>query len=68
MRAGQGQELATRDEPARAEVYGEFQRILEAERKAASSVTVLDMVQRTDARELEGREVRAVTEGAGQTG
>jgi membrane protein len=44
LRAGQGQELATSDEPARTEVFGEFQQILEAERKAASAVTVLAMV------------------------
>jgi membrane protein len=49
LRAGQGQELATSDEPARAEVYGEFQQILEAERKAASAVTVLAMVGRVEA-------------------
>ena len=48
LRAGQGQELATRDEPARTGVYGEFERILEAEEKAASSVTVLMMVNRTE--------------------
>jgi membrane protein len=47
MRASQGQELATRDEPARAEVYGEFQRIQEAERRVASSVTLLALVNRT---------------------
>jgi membrane protein len=47
MRAGQGQELATRDEPTRKEVFGEFQRILEAEREAASSVTMLTLVNRT---------------------
>jgi membrane protein len=48
LRAGQGQELATRDDPARAEVFGEFEKILEAERKAASGVTVLTMVNRAD--------------------
>ena len=47
MRASQGQELATRDGPARAEVYGEFQRIQEAERRVASSVTLLALVNRT---------------------
>jgi DNA-binding IscR family transcriptional regulator len=46
LRASQGQELATRDEPVRAEVYGEFQRIQEAERQAASSVTLLALVNR----------------------
>ncbi len=49
MRASQGQELATRDEPTRAEVYGEFQRIQEAERRVASSVTLLALVNRTHA-------------------
>ena len=53
LRAGQGQSLATRDEPARTEVYGEFERILEAERQAASStVTVLAMVNRAETRAL----------------
>jgi membrane protein len=52
LRAGQGQELATSDEPARTEVFGEFQQILEAERKAASAVTVLAMVGRVEARAL----------------
>lgn len=47
LRASHGQELATRDEPTRKEVYGEFQRILEAERAAASSVTMLALVNRT---------------------
>jgi len=47
LRAGQGQELATRDEPGRAEVYGEYQRIQEAERVTASSVTLLALVNRS---------------------
>jgi len=47
LRAGQGQELATRDEPARVEVFGEFTRIMEAEKNAASAVTILAMVTRT---------------------
>jgi membrane protein len=50
MRATQGQDLATRDEPARAEVFGEFHRIEEAERKAASSVTMLALVNRAQGR------------------
>ena len=50
MRAGGGQELLLRDEPARAEVYGEFARIEEAERQAAASVTMLDLVNRTQPR------------------
>ncbi len=46
MRSTQGQELATRDEPTRQEVYGEFQRIQEAERQAAASVSMLALVGR----------------------
>jgi len=50
MRTGTGQELTMRDEPARAEVYGEFARIEEAERQAAASVTMLTLVNRAHAR------------------
>ena len=50
MRAGGGQELLLRDEPARAEVYGEFARIEEAERQAAASVTMLELVNRSQQR------------------
>jgi membrane protein len=39
MRAGSGQELLSRDEPVRAEIFGEFARIEEAEKQAASAVT-----------------------------
>ena len=46
MRATQGQELATRDGPAWAEVSGEFHRIAEAEQRAASSVSLLALVNR----------------------
>ena len=49
MRASQGQELATRDEPTRLEVYGEFNRIQEAERHAASAVSLLALVNRAQA-------------------
>lgn len=49
MRA-RGQELLTRDEPVRQEVYGEFARIEEAEKRAASSITMLSLVHRADAR------------------
>jgi len=45
MRA-QGQETATRAEPVRAEVLGEFARIEEAERDAASKITLLSLVER----------------------
>jgi hypothetical protein len=38
--------LATRDEPARTELYGEFHRIEEAERQAAASVSLLALVNR----------------------
>jgi membrane protein len=47
VRAGAGQDIATRDEPARAEVLGEFAKIEEAERAAASSVTLLALVNRS---------------------
>ena len=50
MRAGSGQELPPHDEPARAEVYGEFARIEAAERQAASAVTLLALVNRLPAR------------------
>jgi membrane protein len=61
LRAGHGHELATSDEPARAEVFGEFQQILEAERRAASAVTVRMMVNRVEAAVIAGpREVAAV--------
>jgi membrane protein len=46
LRASPGQELETRDEPTRADVYGEYHRIEEAERQAASSVTLLALVNR----------------------
>jgi len=59
MRASQGQELATRDEPTRQEIYGEFQRIQEAERKAASSVTLLDLANRAQA-QLQHQEVKVL--------
>jgi membrane protein len=50
LRAGGGQELPSQNEPVRAEVYGEFARIEEAERQAASSVTMLALVNRAQAR------------------
>src|ERR1044071_922633 len=50
MRSSQGQELVTRDEPTRIEVYGEFQRIEEAERQAASAVNMLSLANRAQAR------------------
>ncbi len=50
MRATNGKELATRDEPVRVEVLGEFARIQEAERQAAATVTMLALVNRAQAR------------------
>jgi membrane protein len=50
MRTGGGQELPSADEPVRAEVYGEFARIEEAERQAAASVTMLTLVNHAQAR------------------
>jgi DNA-binding IscR family transcriptional regulator len=49
MRA-RGQELQTRNEPVREEVYGEFARIQEAEKIAASSISMLALVHRAEAR------------------
>jgi membrane protein len=49
MRA-RGQELLTRHEPVREEVYGEFARIQEAEKVAASSISMLSLVNRAEAR------------------
>lgn len=45
-----GQELLTRNEPVREEVYGEFARIQAAEKLAASSITMLALVHRAEAR------------------
>ncbi len=50
MRATHGQEPATRDEPVRVEVLGEFARIQAAEREVASSVTMLALVNRAQVR------------------
>ncbi len=41
MRTGTGQELPPSELPERAEIYGEFARIEQAERKAAAGVTLL---------------------------
>jgi membrane protein len=50
LRTGGGQELPMRDGPARAEVLGEFARIEEAERDAASAITMLALVNRASAK------------------
>lgn len=50
MRATQGQELITREEPVREEVFGEFARIQAAEKAAATTVTMLALVNRAQAR------------------
>ncbi len=52
LRATQGQELETRDEPIRNELYGEFNRIEEAERKAAAAVTMLALARRAETKQL----------------
>ena len=49
LRSGHGQELPLHTEPALAEVYGEFARIEEAERHAASAISLLALVQRLPA-------------------
>jgi len=48
LRASPGQDLATRDEPTRAELYGEFNRIEEAERQAASVLTLQALATRAE--------------------
>ncbi len=50
MRAAHGQEPATRDEPVRLEVLGEFARIQAAEEHAATAVSMRDLVDRAQAR------------------
>jgi membrane protein len=50
MRASPGFQLTTGEEPT--EIAGEFQRIEEAERQAASSVTILALAQRSETRRL----------------
>jgi membrane protein len=52
MRATHGQEIATRDEAARCEVFGEFNRIEAAERQVAASVTILALAHRASAGQL----------------
>ena len=47
MRTGTGQELPLREESALAEIYGEFSRIEKAEREAASTISMLALVNRT---------------------
>ncbi len=54
LRATQGQELATRDEPLCNELYGEFNRIEDAERVAASSVTMLALARRAESKQIAG--------------
>jgi len=46
MRVVGGQELATRDEPTRVHVHAEFDKICEAERLCAASITLCDLVKR----------------------
>jgi membrane protein len=60
MRTGGGQELPMRDGPVRAEVLGEFARIEEAEQLAASTITMLALVNRAQAKlELAAPETNA---------
>jgi membrane protein len=49
MRASGGQELLSRDEPMRAEIFGEFARIEAAEKATASAITLLALVTRAQA-------------------
>jgi DNA-binding IscR family transcriptional regulator len=47
LRTGQGQEPATADDPERTRVRKEFDRVADAERQAAGSVTLLALVEAT---------------------
>ena len=49
LRAGQGQEPATRDEPTREKVRAEFARIQTAEEKTSGAITLADLVARAEA-------------------
>ena len=49
LRAGQGREMATIEGPSRQLVQEEFENIAQAERKAASAVTLQDLVNRVNA-------------------
>jgi membrane protein len=50
MRTGTGQELPMRDDSSLAEIYGEFARIEQAERTAASTVSLLALANRVPPR------------------
>jgi len=50
LRTGTGQELPLRDEPALAEIYGEFTRIEKAEREAASTISLFALANRVPLR------------------
>jgi membrane protein len=54
LRATHGQELATQDEPLSNELYGEFNRIEDAERQASSAVTVLALAHRAQTKQIGG--------------
>jgi hypothetical protein len=66
LRTGAGQELPLLEEPALAEIYGEFTRIEKAEREAASSITLLALASRVPPRAaLAGPEAAGVEKPAG---
>ena len=46
MRTGNGQELSLREDPSLAEIYGEFSRIEQAERVAASTISLRVLADR----------------------
>src|SRR5205823_6332580 len=52
IRASHGQEMASTEGPGSNEVYGEFNRIEEAERHAGQSVTMLALANRASAKQL----------------
>jgi membrane protein len=66
MRTGNGQELPLREESALGEIYGEFTRIEQAERQAATSISLLTLAQRmpVTAALPEAKTIRSVRQAA----
>jgi DNA-binding IscR family transcriptional regulator len=56
LRAGQGSDLGMDRETLQREVYGEFQRIYEAEKQAAESISLLALANRANRLALEAGE------------
>ncbi len=57
LRSANGQELQLRDDPALAEIYGEFSRIEQAEREIAGKISLLALANRVPRAELPAPEI-----------